>query len=139
MKKLMIAIVFAFAANMASAQYSFYSTSTDLLNKSNQEAFSHEEKTQLYHISFKDMILVHTIFDAETGGVSDAQIYQIVEMKEEADKVIFQAKSGVTGKTYEYRLHIPEGQNPALILVIAGEDYDLRYNGVMSALKTIKQ
>ena len=31
------------------------------------------------------MILVHTIFDDEHGGVSDAQIYQIVEMKEEAD------------------------------------------------------
>lgn len=139
MRKLMIALVFAFTAQLASAQFSFYSTSTDLLNKSNQEAFGHEEKNQLYHISFKDMILVHTIFDDENGGVSDAQIYQIVEMKEETDKVIFQAKSGVSGKTYEYRLFIPEGKDPSMVLVIAGEDYDLRYNGVISNLKTIKQ
>jgi hypothetical protein len=89
MKKLMIALVFAFTAQLASAQFSFYSTSTDLLNKSSQEVSGHEEKKQLYHISFKDMILVHTIFDEETGEVSDSQIYQIVETKEE-DKIIFQ-------------------------------------------------
>lgn len=41
------------------------------------------KRKQLYHISFKDMILVHTIFDEETGEVSDSQIYQIVETKEE--------------------------------------------------------
>ena len=140
MKKLMIALVFAFTAQLASAQFSFFSTSTDLLNKSSQEVSGHEEKKQLYHISFKDMILVHTIFFFVFGEVSDSQIYQIVETKEEGtDKVIFQAKSGVSGKTYEYRLHIPDGQNPTLLLVLAGEDVDLRYNGVISTLKTIKQ
>lgn len=140
MKKLFIVLVFALASQLTKAQFSFYSTSTDLLNKSSQEATGHEEKKQLYHISFKDMILVHTIFDDVTGEVSDSQIYQIVETKEEGtDKVVFQAKSGVSGKTYEYRLHIPEGQNASLLLVFAGEDFDLRYNGVVSALKTIKQ
>lgn len=140
MKKLLIAFVCAFTTQLVSAQYSFYSTSTDLLNKDSREAFGHEEKKQLYHISFKDMVLVHTIFDTETGEVSDSQIYQIVEVKEEStEKVVFQAKSGVSGKTYEYRLHIPEDQSPTMILVIAGEDFDLRYNGVVSALKTIRQ
>lgn len=140
MKKLMIALVFAFTAQLASAQFSFFSTSTDLLNKSSQEVSGHEEKKQLYHISFKDMILVHTIFDEETGGISDAQIYQIVETKEEGtDKIVFQAKSGVSGKIYEYSLHVPENESPSLMLVFKEEEYNLRYNGVISNLKTIKQ
>lgn len=46
----MIALVFAFTAQLASAQFSFFSTSTDLLNKSSQEVSGHEEKTTLSYL-----------------------------------------------------------------------------------------
>jgi hypothetical protein len=140
MKKLLLGFCFILATQLAFAQFTFYSTSNDLVKKGGTESLEHEVKMQVYNISTKDMLLIHNVFDAETEELSDSQVYQITEVKQETeDQMVFFAKSGVSGKTYEYRLSIKEGEPSSLLLVIAGEDYDLRYNGVVTALKTFKQ
>lgn len=140
MKHSLLALLILFTATMARAQYTFFSTSTDLVSKSGTGTSEHEEKIQVYNISIKDMLLVHNVFDQETNELSDSQIYQITEVKQEGeDKMIFFAKSGVSGKTYQYRLFMKEGEPASLFLVLADEEYDLRYNGVVTPLKTWKQ
>lgn len=140
MKKVLLGFSLLMITQLAIAQFTFYSTSNDLVKKGGTESLEHEVKMQVYNISTKDMLLIHNVFDAETEELADSQVYQITEVKQESDdQMVFFAKSGVSGKTYEYRLIMKEGEAPSLLLVLAGEDYDLRYNGAVTALKTFKQ
>ena len=139
MKKILLLLLLAGTAGFANAQYSFLSTTNTLVKKTTGEKAESEDKVQIYNISLKDMLLVHNVFDEETGEM-DSQIYQLTEVSQPNDDLItFQAKSGVSGKTYEYRLNMKDKENPALILVLANNDYNLQYNGKLTPLKTFKQ
>lgn len=135
-----MALVCLASGYMAGAQYTFTCTSIDLVNKSSKEVTEHNAVMQIYNISLKDRVLVHNVFEDGTDGVSDSQVYQITEIREsEGKEIVFFAKSGVTGKLYEYRLVDAEGEVPALWLKVNNEDYDMRYNGMVSTMKTYQQ
>lgn len=140
MRKLFFLALSLVAVYTAGAQYTFTCTSIDLVNKSSQAVTEHNEVRQIYNISLKDRVLVHNVFEDGVEGVSDSQVYQITEVKESgANEIVFYAKSGVSGKLYEYRLVDAEGAVPALWLKVADEDYDMRYNGMVSTMKTFQQ
>lgn len=140
MRKIVILILLICISRIASAQFTFFSTNNDKVRKPNLTTVAHEEKIQLFNISFSDMILVHTIFNKEGTEVYDAQVYQIAEILEYTDdQITFITKSGVTGKLFKYRMVNEGSGNVTLYLVYDELEFDLRYNGTATNMKTFKQ
>lgn len=140
MRKIVILFLLVGISHIATAQFTFFSTNNDKVRKPNLTAVAHEEKIQLFNISFSDMILVHTIFNKEGTEVYDAQVYQIAEILEYTDdQITFITKSGVTGKLFKYRMVNEGSGNVTLYLVYDELEFDLRYNGTATNMKTFKQ
>lgn len=100
-----------------------------------------ETTSQLYHFSFMDNILVHTILI--DGALDVSQFYQLtVDSKfMDGDVTVFKcsALSGVSGNTFKYEIKIDKSGKLLAVVVIQpnGIDKDT-YKGGIIELKTFK-
>jgi hypothetical protein len=100
-----------------------------------------ETTSQLYHFSFTDNILVHTIL--LDGAVDVSQIYKLtVDSKfMDGDITVFKcsALSGVSGNTFKYEIKIDKSGKLLAVVIIQpnGIDKDT-YKGGIVELKTFK-
>lgn len=143
-KALSILIFLSFLSFFAKAQFlniggiTIQATST--LYVENEEAKS-EPSDQLYNISFKDLILSHSIY--LDGVINASQFYQLSNVSRLMDSgttvIRFDALSGRSGMTYKYALKIDT--DGKLISLVCTEESGNKttYKGGISELRTFKQ
>ena len=108
------------------------------IDKDTEKVTSTTTRKEIYNISFKDKMLVHTIIKDESDEVDDSQFYLIKEVELKDGSYVFAAKSGVSGKTYNYVLMMNEDETGTLYMLDEDGGY-YRFNGTLSAMKTFKQ
>ncbi|HVZ57025.1 MAG TPA: hypothetical protein VG870_10240 [Chitinophagaceae bacterium] len=140
MKKLILLFLLSGGALLAKSQYTFYSTNYNEISKTSKEALSTSEQRQLYNISFADKIFIHNKFKPGEDEIEDSQIYQITDVEDLGEGItMFTTLSGVTGNSYQYILKVNESGESSLTQVMKDEDYNIRFNGTLTSLKTVKQ
>ena len=95
---------------------------------------------QAYSISLTDKMLCHTIY--VDGYIDQSQLYQLsnIEKFMDGENTIIKitATSGMTGKTYDYKLSI--GADGKLIaLSLTDKDGAINYHGDLLEMKTFVQ
>jgi hypothetical protein len=140
MKKLLLLLLFTGSTLLTKAQYTFYSTNYDEISKTSKNSLSNTAQRQLYNISFSDKLFIHNIFNTGEETIHVSQIYQITDVEDLGEGItMFTTLSGITGNTYQYILRVNEYGESSLTQVLKDEDYNIRYNGTLTSLKTFKQ
>jgi len=140
MKRLIITALLWTMVSQAQAQVTFYANGYAALDDSSGAVFATSTKRQIYNVSFKDKILMHTVFDEKEDMITDSQVYQIEKMDVSGENVFtFTAKSGRSGKIYTYRMTMPDQGKSIFEQLFKEENYTLRFSGAYSTLKTFVQ
>lgn len=144
-KTLFIAIIFLCTTHFTNAQFvdlkGITIQATSRMYIENNEAKS-EKLDQLFNISFKDMIMVHTIF---IGGIIDqSQVYQLNTVNKYVDSdgltvFKFNAVSGLSGNTYRYDARVGKDGILESFLLQEPGGTKTTYKGGITALKTFIQ
>ena len=145
LKNLILLIIFLCATQFANAQYvdlkGITIQATSKMFVENNEAKS-EKLDQLFNVSFKDYILVHTIY--VDGVIEQSQVYQLsgIDAFVDRDGVTgfkFNALSGLSGNTYKYYARVGKDGVLESLLLEDPTGYKTTYKGGITALKTFRQ
>ena len=140
MKKVVLFILLSAFFMQAEAQFTFYAKGYEKVEKSTKKVLNEYETKEIYSFSFTDKILIHIVFDDESDEVNDSQVYKITEVEELRDGLFeIETTSGVSGRTYTYRLFIDEDGEYTLTQTFKDESYNYRYKGTGSKMKTFIQ
>lgn len=140
MKKTFLLVVSVFLLIAAKAQYTFFVTGYDRVDKVTGEVLGSETYRMIYNISFKDNLFIHNVLKDDSDEMDDSQIYSIENIRKIGSNTFqFTTKSGLTGNTYEYRLKVNETGESTMMYITSDDEYDLRYRGTLSTLKTLNQ
>ena len=140
MKRLIITAILWIVISQANAQVTFYASGYAALDDSTGAVLATSTKRQIYNVSFKDKLLVHTVFDEKEDKISDSQVYQIENMDVSGDNVFtFSAKSGLSGNSYIYRMNLGDMSKSIFEQLYKEDKYTVRFSGAYSSLKTFVQ
>jgi hypothetical protein len=144
-KKIVALIMFLCSAQLAKAQFvdlkGITIQATSKMFVENNEAKS-EKLDQLFNVSFKDYILIHTIYT--DGVVEQSQVYQLSAIDAFVDRdgvtiFKFNALSGLSGNTYKYLAKMGKDGILESFLLEDPTGYKTSYRGGITTLKTFKQ
>jgi hypothetical protein len=140
MARISLLLTLVFITLQSEAQMTFYASGYDVVGKTSKSVLSSVAKRQVFNISLKDKLLIHTVFKEDEDEVEDSQIYQITTFEQVIEGLyVFTAKSGVSGNSYDYRINLTDSDNPTFEQVVKDEEYNMLYKGTMTLLKTFEQ